>query len=49
MTIKAGVGTSDHHNPNVAGREAAEQGLKRWHRQGRLRLPWWVHGLVLGP
>jgi hypothetical protein len=28
MAIKAGVGTSHHHNPNVAGREAAEQALK---------------------
>jgi hypothetical protein len=28
MTTKAGVGTSNHHNPNVAGREAAEQGLR---------------------
>ena len=28
MTTKAGVGTSHHHNPNVAGREAAEQGLR---------------------
>jgi hypothetical protein len=28
MTTKAGVGTSNHHNPNVAGREAAEQALK---------------------
>jgi hypothetical protein len=28
MTSKAGVGTSHHHNPNVAGREAAEQALK---------------------
>jgi hypothetical protein len=28
MTIKAGVGMSYHHNPNVAGREAAEQALK---------------------
>jgi hypothetical protein len=28
MTTKAGVGTSHHHNPNVAGREAAEQALK---------------------
>ena len=27
MTTKAGVGTSHHHNPNVAGREAAEQAL----------------------
>src|ERR671915_161436 len=29
MTIKAGVGMSYHHNPNVAGREAAEQALKK--------------------
>jgi hypothetical protein len=29
MTIKAGVGMSYHHNPNVAGREAAEQALER--------------------
>jgi hypothetical protein len=28
MTTKAGVGTSRHHNPNIAGREAAEQALK---------------------
>jgi hypothetical protein len=28
MTTKAGVGMSQHHNPNVAGREAAEQALK---------------------
>src|SRR5215203_5518265 len=28
MTIKAGVGTSHHHNPSVAGREAAVQALK---------------------
>lgn len=28
MTIKAGVGMSYHHNPNFAGREAAEQALK---------------------
>jgi hypothetical protein len=28
MTTKAGVGTSIRHNPNVAGREAAEQGLR---------------------
>jgi FIST C domain len=28
MTTKAGVGTSHHHNPNVAGREAAQQALK---------------------
>ena len=27
MTTKAGVGMSRHHNPNVAGREAAEQAL----------------------
>ena len=27
MAIKAGVGMSRHHNPNVAGREAAEQAL----------------------
>ncbi len=27
MSTKAGVGTSHHHNPNVAGREAAEQAL----------------------
>jgi hypothetical protein len=29
MTTKAGVGTSQHHNPNVAGREAAEQALEK--------------------
>jgi hypothetical protein len=28
MAIKAGVGMSRHHNPNVAGREAAEQALE---------------------
>ena len=28
MATKAGVGMSQHHNPNVAGREAAEQALK---------------------
>ena len=28
MTTKAGVSTSQHHNPNIAGREAAEQALK---------------------
>jgi hypothetical protein len=27
MTTKAGVGMSRHHNPNIAGREAAEQAL----------------------
>ena len=29
MTTRAGVGTSRHHNPNVAGREAAEQALQK--------------------
>ena len=29
MTINAGVGISHHHNPNLAGREAAEQALKK--------------------
>jgi hypothetical protein len=29
MTTKAGVGTSLHHNSNVAGREAAEQALQK--------------------
>jgi hypothetical protein len=29
MTIKAGVGMSRHHNPSVAGREAAEQALEK--------------------
>jgi hypothetical protein len=29
MTTKAGIGTSHHHNPNVAGRQAAEQALKK--------------------
>ncbi len=29
MTTRAGVGMSRHHNPNVAGREAAEQALER--------------------
>jgi hypothetical protein len=28
MTTKSGVGTSHHHNSNVAGREAAEQALE---------------------
>jgi hypothetical protein len=28
MTTKAGVGMSRHHNPNVAGREAATQALQ---------------------
>ena len=28
MAIKAGVGMSHHHSPNVAGREAAEQALQ---------------------
>src|SRR3712207_6293148 len=29
MATRAGVGTSRHHNPNVAGREAAEQALQK--------------------
>ena len=29
MTINAGVGMSRHHNPNLAGREAAQQALKK--------------------
>ena len=29
MTTKAGVGTSRHHNPDVAGHEAAEQALQK--------------------
>jgi hypothetical protein len=29
MTTKAGVGMSRHHNPNVAGREAAERALQK--------------------
>src|SRR5215213_3009484 len=29
MATKAGVGMSYHHNPNVAGREAAQQALKK--------------------
>src|ERR687893_2108135 len=29
MAIKAGVGMSRHHNPTVAGREAAEQALEK--------------------
>jgi hypothetical protein len=29
MSINAGVGMSQHHNPNVAGREAAEQALEK--------------------
>src|SRR5919107_4669916 len=28
VATKAGVGMSQHHNPNVAGREAAEQALQ---------------------
>src|SRR5918997_647607 len=29
MATKAGVGMSHHHNPNLAGREAAEQALEK--------------------
>jgi hypothetical protein len=29
MTTKAGVGMSRHHNPNIAGRQAAEQALEK--------------------
>jgi hypothetical protein len=29
MATKAGVGMSRHHNPNIAGREAAEQALQK--------------------
>src|SRR5215207_9303571 len=29
MSTRAGVGMSRHHNPNVAGREAAEQALQK--------------------
>ena len=29
MSTKAGVGMSRHHNPNVAGREAAQQALQK--------------------
>src|SRR5919112_3663631 len=29
MTTKAGVGMSQHHNPSIAGREAAEQALEK--------------------
>jgi hypothetical protein len=29
MSTTAGVGMSRHHNPNVAGREAAEQALQK--------------------
>src|SRR5215218_6072103 len=29
MATKAGVGMSRHHNPNAAGREAAEQALEK--------------------
>ena len=29
MTTKAGVGMSRHHNPNIAGREAAQQALQK--------------------
>src|SRR4029453_19265376 len=29
MATKAGVGMSYHHNPSVAGREAAEQALEK--------------------
>jgi hypothetical protein len=28
VATKAGVGMSQHHNPNVAGHEAAQQALK---------------------
>ncbi len=28
MTTRAGVGMSHHHNPNVAGRDAAKQALE---------------------
>ena len=28
MATRAGVGMSQHHNPNVAGREAAERALE---------------------
>src|ERR687894_2859848 len=28
MTIKAGVGMSHHHNPSIAGQEAAEKALR---------------------
>jgi hypothetical protein len=28
MATRAGVGMSHHHNPSVAGREAAEQALR---------------------
>ena len=29
MATRAGVGVSRHHNPNIAGREAAEQALEK--------------------
>src|SRR5215216_8036642 len=29
MTTRAGVGMSRHHNPTIAGREAAEQALRK--------------------
>ena len=29
MTTKAAVGMSRHHNPNIAGREAAQQALQK--------------------
>src|SRR3712207_6120041 len=29
VATKAGVGMSRHHNPNIAGREAAEQALEK--------------------
>jgi hypothetical protein len=29
MATRAGVGMGRHHNPNLAGREAAEQALKK--------------------
>jgi len=29
MATKSGVGMSRHHNPDVAGREAAEQALQK--------------------
>jgi hypothetical protein len=29
MTTRAGVGMSQHHNPNIAGHQAAEQALEK--------------------
>jgi hypothetical protein len=40
MATRAGVGMSHHHNPNVAGREAAEKALENASpRKARFHLP----------